>query len=88
MGCPKKQYAAGGLMGWLFAVVFALVLARNIDITFFFVLASIGLFILIEVMNTSSARPSHIMYLRYLVAAGFVVFGAAIVDKMVRVVMS
>ncbi|MDD3112194.1 MAG: hypothetical protein PHU26_07875 [Methanofollis liminatans] len=88
MGYPKKHFAAAGLMGWLFMIIFFLIFIRSIDLTIFLLLVSLGLFVLIEVLDTSFAKPSHIMYLKYWVAVGLVFFVTVIVDKVVRVVQA
>ncbi|WP_209629264.1 hypothetical protein [Methanofollis sp. W23] len=74
-------------MTWLFAVTFFLVLMKSVDLMIFLVLVSIGFFLLIEVLDTAFVRPSHLLYLRYLVAAGLVLCGATLIDNVARVLI-
>ncbi|MDD3621019.1 MAG: hypothetical protein PHQ81_01270 [Methanofollis sp.] len=87
MGRPGRHLIAGGFMTWLFAVTFFLVLMKSVDLMVFLVLVSIGFFLLIEVLDTTFVSPSHVLYLKYLVAAGLVISGAAIIDKLARVLI-
>ncbi|QYZ77923.1 hypothetical protein E2N92_00025 [Methanofollis formosanus] len=74
-------------MIWLFTVTFFLVMMESADLMVFFVLVSIGFFILVEVLDTAFVRPSHVLYLKYLAAIGLVMFGTAIIDKVARVLI-
>ncbi|QSZ66436.1 hypothetical protein RJ40_02440 [Methanofollis aquaemaris] len=87
MGRPGRHLVAGGFITWLFAVTLFLVLMKSVDLMVFLVLVSIGFFILVEVLDTTFVRPSHVLYLKYLVAAGLVVFGTVIIDKVARVLI-
>lgn len=87
MGRPERHLVAGGFMIWLFMVTFFLVLMKSVDLMVFLVLASVGFFVLVEVLDTTFVRPSHVLYLKYLAAAGLIIFGMAIIDKVARVLI-
>lgn len=87
MGRPRRHLVAGGFMTWLFVVTLFLVLMKSVDLMEFLVLVSIGFFLLTEMLDTPSVRPSHVLYLKYLAAAGLVIFGAVIIDKVARVLI-
>ena len=81
----KKQLALLALTCWLFVVSFFMLLARTIDLEIFFVLWLIGLLVIVELLDTGSVRPPCLRPLRFLIAAGIVVFGLIVAQKILEI---
>jgi len=84
----RKRIAASALAIWLLLVIFFMILARNLNLEIFFVLWLIGLLVIIELTGTAFARPAYLRYLKYLVAAGVIVFSAIVAQKVMEILGS
>lgn len=76
-----KQISVVLLITWLLIVIFFMILARSISIEIFFVLWLIGLFVIVELIGPSFVQPSYLRYLKFLIAAGVMIFAVIIVQK-------
>jgi hypothetical protein len=81
----KKQLAIAALVIWLLLVIFFMILARNLSLEIFFVLWLIGLLVIVELVSPAFVRPSYLRYLRYVIAAGVIVFGAIVAQKVLEI---
>jgi len=81
----KKQLALLALTCWLFLVSVFMLLARTIDLEIFFVLWLIGLLVIVELLDTGSVRPPCLRFLKFLIAAGIVVFGLIVAQKIMEI---
>ncbi len=81
----KKVLAAIALVVWLVIIAVFSLLASTVDLEIFFVLWLIGLLIIVELMDMRFSLPSYLRYIKYLVAAGIVVFGAIVTQKVLEI---
>ena len=81
----KKVLAAIALVVWLVIIAVFSLLASRVDLEIFFVLWLIGLLIIVELMDMRFSLPSYLRYIKYLVAAGIVVFGAIVTQKVLEI---
>ena len=81
----KKVLAAIALAVWLVVIAVFSLLANRVDLEIFFVLWLIGLLIIVELMDLRFSLPPYLRYIKYLVAAGIVVFGAIVTQKVLEI---
>ena len=81
----KKLIAATVLVVWLVLISFFMVLARHVDIEVFFVLWLIGILVVVEMVDTRFSQPVYLKYVKFVVAAGIVVFGIIVTQKVLEI---
>ena len=81
----KKIIAASALVVWLFLISFFMILSRHVDIEVFFVLWLIGLLVVVEMVDTRFSQPVYPKYVKVLVAAGIVIFGVIVTQKVLEI---
>jgi hypothetical protein len=81
----KKDLAAIILVIWLVVISIFSLLAYRIDLEIFFVLWLIGILVIVELMDTRFSLPAHLRYIKYLVAAGIVLFGGIVTQKVLEI---
>lgn len=81
----KKNLAAIVLSAWLIIIASFMLLAWRVDIEIFFVLWLIGLLVIVELMDTRFSLPPYLRYVKYLVAAGIVIFGGIVTIKVLEI---
>ena len=81
----REQIAIIALAGWLSLITVLLFLAHNVDLSVFFVLALIGFLIIVELMSPKYIQPGYLRYIKYLLAAGIVVFGLIVIQKVMDI---
>jgi len=81
----KKQLAIAVLVIWLLLVIFFMILAPSLNLEIFFVLWLIGLLVIVELISPAIVWPSYFRYLRYVIAAGVIVFGAIVAQKVMEI---
>jgi hypothetical protein len=81
----KKVIAAIVLFIWLMVIGSFMLLASRIDLEIFFVLWLIGLLVIVELMDTRFSLPGYLRYIKYLVAAGIVIFGGIVAQKVLEI---
>lgn len=81
----KKNLAAVVLSVWLVIIGTFMLLAWRVDIEIFFVLWLIGILVVAELMDTRFSLPSYLRYIRYLIAAGIIIFGAIVAQKVLEI---
>jgi hypothetical protein len=84
----KKHLAIAVLVIWLVLVLLFMVLSRTLNIEIFFVLWLLGLLVIVEFIGPSYVRPPYLRYLRYLITAGIVIFGAIVAEKVMEILNS
>jgi hypothetical protein len=84
----SRARAALVLAVWLFAVLFFMVLALQVNLEIFFILWLIGLLVLTELTDTLYTLPPQLRYVRYLIAIGVVIFGALVAKKVMEILSS
>ncbi len=81
----KKNLAAMVISTWLVIISCLMLLAWRFDIEVFFVLWLIGILIIVELMDTRFSLPSYLRYIKYLIAAGIVLFGGIVTQKVLEI---
>ncbi len=81
----KKNLAAIVLSAWLVIVCTFMLLAWRVDIEIFFVLWLIGILIVVELMDTRFSLPPYLRYIKYLIAAGILLFGGIVTQKVLEI---
>ena len=81
----REQIAIIALACWLSLITVLLFLAQSVDLSIFFVLALIGFLIIVELMSPKYIQPGYLRYIKYLLAAGIVVFGLIVVQKVLEI---
>ena len=81
----KKKIAAVIFALWLTIISVFMLLVERIDLALFFVLGFIGFLVIVELMEPYYVKPGYIPRIRFLIAAGIVLFGAIIVQKLLEI---
>ena len=82
----KKVLAVIVAAIWLMIISIFMLLAYRIDLEIFFVLWLIGLLVIVELMDTRFSLPPYMRYLKYVVAAGILLFGWIVAVKVLEIV--
>jgi hypothetical protein len=81
----KKDLAIIVVTIWLIVITVFMLLAARIDLEIFFVLWLIGLLVIVELMDTRFTLPPNMRYLKYVVAAGILLFGGIVAMKVMEI---
>ena len=81
----KKDLAIIVVTIWLIVITVFMLLAARIDLEIFFVLWLIGLLVIVELMDTRFTLPPYMRYLKYVVAAGILLFGCIVALKVMEI---
>jgi hypothetical protein len=81
----KKDLAVIIITIWLVIITIFMILAARIDLEIFFVLWLIGLLVIVELMDTRFSLPPYMRYLKYVVAAGILLFGGIVALKVMEI---
>jgi hypothetical protein len=81
----KKDLAVTVIAIWLMIVSIFMLLAYQVDLEIFFVLWLIGLLVIVELMDTRFSLPPYMRYLKYVVAAGILLFGGIVAGKVLEI---
>ncbi len=73
------------LVIWSLVVAAFMLLNRALDLEVFFVLALLGLLVLVELTDTSTVQPGPVRRVKYVVAAGVLVFGWIVANKVLEI---
>ena len=82
----KKILAVIVIAIWLMVISVFMLLASRIDLEIFFVLWLIGLLVIVELMDTRYSLPPYMRYLKYVIAAGIVLFGVIVTGKVLEII--
>ena len=81
----KKNLAIVAITLWLIIISIFMVLASRIDLEIFFVLWLIGLLVIVELSDTRFSLPPYLKYIKYVIAAGILVFGIIVIKKILEI---
>jgi hypothetical protein len=81
----KKTLAVIVSAIWLMIISVFMLLAFRVDLEIFFVLWLIGLLVVVELMDTRFSLPPYMRYLKYVVAAGILLFGSIVAMKVLEI---
>jgi hypothetical protein len=88
MRVSKKHIATFSLIIWLLIIIFFMILSQNLNLEIFFVLWLIGLLVIVELIDPPFSQPRYIRYIKYVVAAGVVIFGVIVAQKVLEIIGS
>jgi hypothetical protein len=81
----KQQIAIIAFALWLTIVSLCMLLIQRFDIELFFVLCLLGIFVIVQLMQSNYVQPGYLQYIRYLTAAGIVMFGILVAQKVMEI---
>ena len=81
----KQQIAIIGLALWLTLVSGFMLLVQRFDLGIFVVLGLIGLVVIVQLMQSYYVQPGYLRYIRYVIAAGLVMFGVIVALKVLDI---
>ena len=81
----KEQIAIIALAAWLIVISVFMLLARSVNLEIFYVLALIGFLIIVELIAPKYIQPGYQRYIRYILAAGIVIFGVIVAQKVLEI---
>ncbi|MDO9325554.1 MAG: hypothetical protein Q7T80_11435 [Methanoregula sp.] len=81
----KKNLAVIVVAIWLMIISIFMLLAYRIDLEIFFVLWLIGLLVIVELMDTRFSLPPYLRYIKYVIAAGIILFGGIVTGKVLEI---
>lgn len=73
------------LVAWSLVVAAFMLLNRALDLEVFFVLALLGLLVLVELADPATVQPGPVRRVKYVVAAGVLVFGWIVANKVLEI---
>lgn len=82
----KKSLAAGAMVIWLMIVLLFMILAQSLNLEIFFVLWLIGLLIVVELVDPAFVQPRYIRAVKFIIAAGVIVFGVIVAQKVLEII--
>jgi hypothetical protein len=80
-----KQIAITAFALWLVIISFFMFFTGRFDVALFFVLGFIGFLVIVEITGLHYVKPAYFRYVRYLIAAGIVICGAVVVQKVMEI---
>ena len=81
----KQQIAIIALAVWLTIVSLCMLLARWVDFEVFFILYLLGFLLIIQLIQPIYTQPRYLQYIKYLIAAGIVIFGMIVAKKVMEI---
>jgi hypothetical protein len=81
----KKNIAIIALAVWLISISVFMFLAQHVDLEIFFVLFFIGILVMVYLMELNFVQPGYLLYMRYLIAVGIVIFSAILAQKAMEI---
>jgi hypothetical protein len=82
----QQQIAPIILSLWLTLVAVFMVLAGSIDLYFYFFLCLLGFLVIVQFLDLTFIKPGYLKYIRYIIAAGIVIFGLIIVQLLLDII--
>jgi len=81
----KKQIAAIAVSIWLITILVIMLLFQRFDSDIFFILSFIGFLMVVLFIQPHYSRPGYMRFIWYLIALGFLIFGAIIFQKVMDI---
>ncbi|HEX3002168.1 MAG TPA: hypothetical protein VHN82_07365 [Methanoregula sp.] len=81
----KKTLAVMVISLWLLIISIFMLLAYRVDLEIFFVLWLIWILVIIELTDTRYTLPPFMRHLKYIVAAGIILFGVIVALKVMEI---
>ena len=70
---------------WLMVIIVFMLFRQTFDLDIFFVLAVIGLFVVVVMIDTSSVQPMYMRRMKYVVATAILIFGYIVANRIVEI---
>ena len=74
------------LIIWFAVSTAFMLLNQALDLEVFFVLALIGLLVVVELIDTTTVQPRYLRRIKYVIAAGVLLFGYIVVNKIMGII--
>ena len=81
----KKQIATLFFALWLIIISCFMLIVGRFELALFFILGFIGFLLIIELIEPRYVKPGYLRYVRYLIAAGVVLFCVVVVQKLMEI---
>jgi hypothetical protein len=81
----KQHIAVIAFAFWLTFISLFMLLAQNFNFEIFFVLSFIGFLIIVELIAANYIQPGYMRYFRYILAAGILIFGVVVAQKVLEI---
>jgi len=81
----KQQIAIIALAIWLTVIAVFMLLTQSVNLELFFILALIGFLVIVELIAPNYIQPGYMRYIRYILAAGIVLFVVIVVLKVLEI---
>ncbi|WP_211530509.1 hypothetical protein [Methanocalculus chunghsingensis] len=88
MHIRSGELAVSAITIWMGIVIFFMILAESPDLEILFVLVLIGMLVIAELADPVHIRPLFLKRLRYIIAAGVILFGAIVAHKVLEIISS
>jgi hypothetical protein len=74
------------LIIWFAVITAFMLLNQALDLEVFFVLALIGLLVVVELIDTTTVQPRTLRRIKYVIAVGVLLFGYIVASKIMEIV--
>jgi hypothetical protein len=81
----KLRLSSMVFTAWLMVIIAFMLFRRTFDLEIFFVLALIGLLVIVILIDTSSVQPRYLRRMKYMVAASLLIFGFIVANRIVEI---
>ena len=81
----KEQIAIIALALWLTIVSVFMLILQQVDLEIFFILSLLGIFMTMQLLEPNFVQPGYLKYIRYIIAAGIVIFGLIVAQKVMEI---
>lgn len=76
------------LIIWFAVITAFMLLNQALDLEVFFVLALIGLLVVVELIDTTTVQPRYLRRIKYVIAVGVLLFGYIVASKIMEIIAS
>ena len=81
----KEQITIIAIAVWLTLISVSMLLLQRIDFEIFFILFLLGILMIMQFVEPNYVQPGYLQYIRYLLAAGIVIFGLIVAQKVMEI---
>ena len=82
----KQRIPVIVLIIWFAVITAFMLLNQALDLEVFFVLALIGLLVVVELIDTATVQPRTLRRIKYVIAVGVLLFGYIVVNKIMGII--
>lgn len=82
----KQRIPVIVLIIWFAVITAFMLLNQALDLEVFFVLALIGLLVVVELIDTATVQPQYLRWIKYVIAVGVLLFGYIVASKVMEIV--